>query len=149
MLLPLVPRPDRQHAHLQLERRRHPVERLHPVRRDALAVGVEIDEAGAHHLPARIDQARALGLGDASDPRDAAVPQADIGNLVAAGLGIDHPSPGNDAIESCARHDVPPPPVFKCPPRPGRFRKGRSGSGKPVYFAFPATSGQSLSLKGR
>ena len=44
-----IPGGDRQHAGLEVERRRHPVERLHAVGRDRLAVGVQVDEAGRHH----------------------------------------------------------------------------------------------------
>ena len=52
-----IPGCDRQHARLEVERRRHPVERLHAVGRDRLAVRVQVDEAGSHHQSGRVDRA--------------------------------------------------------------------------------------------
>ncbi len=67
--LALIPGRDRQHARLEVERRRHPVERLHAVGRDRLAVRVQIDEAGSHHEAGRVDH-----------PLGAAEPGADSGD---------------------------------------------------------------------
>ena len=123
-----IPGCDRQYARLEVERRRHPVERLHAVGRDRLAMRVQVNEAGSHHQFGRVDH-----------PFGAAEPRADSGDLViqhrhiANGVHpadrIHHPA----ATDHQATHIVTPARKNPGPPRPAAAPEARQ----------PATQGPS------
>ena len=86
-----IPGCDRQHAGLEVERRRHPVERLHAVGRDRLAVRVQVDEAGRHHQPGRVDHP--LGAAEpGADGGDLPIHHRDIADRVHPARRIHHPA---------------------------------------------------------
>ena len=86
-----IPGCDRQDARLEVERRRHPVERLHAVGRDRLAVRVQVDEAGSHHEPGRVDHP--FGAAEpGADSGDLAIQHRHIANGVHPARRIHHPA---------------------------------------------------------
>jgi hypothetical protein len=98
-----IPGCDRQYARLEVERRRHPVERLHAVCRDRLAVRVQIDEAGSDHKASRVDHP--LGAAEpGADSGDLAIQHRHIANGVHPARRIHHPA----ASDYQATHSVIP-----------------------------------------
>ena len=98
-----IPGCDRQYARLEVERRRHPVERLHAVGRDRLAVRVQVDEAGRHHEASRVDHP--FGAAEpGADSGDPAIHDSHIANGVHPACRIHHPA----ATDHQASHIVIP-----------------------------------------
>lgn len=65
-------------------------------------MGVEVDEARGHHQALDVDHL-AAGQRGARDRRDRVPVDADPPNGVEAGLGIDHPSLGQDEVVGLGR----------------------------------------------
>ena len=86
-----IPGCDRQHARLEVERRRHPVECLHAVGRDRLTVRMQVDEAGSYHKAGRVDHP--LGAAEpGADSGDLAIHHRHIANRVHPARRIHHPA---------------------------------------------------------
>lgn len=120
--LALVPGADRQHAGLEIERRRHAVERLHAVGGDRLAVGVQIDEAGRDHEAGGIDHP--LGAAKrGADRGDLAVHHCHIANGVHSARRIHHPA----ARDHQTAHIVTPPSKSPQPPKVRQQLRRHSG----------------------
>ncbi len=114
-----IPGCDRQHPRLEVEGCRHPVERLHAVGRDRLAVRVQVDEAGSHHQPGRVDHP--FG---ATEPRadsgDLAIQHRHIANGIHPAGRIHHPA----ATDHQATHITTPARSNPGPPRPAAAPEG-------------------------
>ena len=98
-----VPGCDRHHARLEVERRRHPVEGLHAVRGDRLAVRVQVDEAGSDDKPGGVDDP--LGAAE-SRPHggDPAIQQRHVARRIHPARRIHHPAA---ADHQAAHEDAP------------------------------------------
>ena len=97
---PLALREEARHvgdSDLELERRRHAVERLEPVVLRILAVRVEVDEARRDHEARGVEHGRApqrlLRNG-----RDAAARNPDVADRVETGLGVHDPASLKDDL---------------------------------------------------
>jgi hypothetical protein len=92
--LPAIPGRDRQHAGLEVQCRGDPVEGLHAVGRNRLAMGMKVDEAGSHDQPLRVDHT--LGAAEiGADRDDLSVRDRDIGDAIMAAFRIDDPATGD------------------------------------------------------
>ena len=84
-------------ARFQLKGGRDAVERLQPQARYLVDVTVQVDEASGHDVAGCV-QLGPAGREARADRDHAAVADADVGHLVPAGLGVDHPA--------AAQHEV-------------------------------------------
>ena len=92
-----VPLRDREDAELELERRRHAVERLQARAETVLAVGMQIDETRRHHETADIDGPAAADRPLGNDG-DAPIDDADMADGIGARGGVDDPAVGEDEV---------------------------------------------------
>ena len=93
-----IPAIDVGRADLELERRRHAVERLKPIRLLGLPVRVKVDEARGDHESARVDD-RLAGERRLGDRGNLSAADADAAHGVQARLRIDDASPDDDEVE--------------------------------------------------
>ncbi len=96
--LVLVPGRHGQRAGFQFQRCRHAIERLHPVRRQRLAMRVQVDKSRRHDQAAGVDLVRARTR-RLSDRGDAPPGDRDIGHRIEARFRIDHPAIANDEFK--------------------------------------------------
>ena len=95
--LRLVPLGNRQHAHFQFQRGRHPVKGLHPVGGNRLAMRVDVDKAGRDDQPGGVDLARG-GAKIGADAGDRIARDRDIADLIETRLGVDHAAVADQQI---------------------------------------------------
>ena len=95
---PPVPAVDGIRPDLELQGRRHAVQRLVPVADRVLSVRVQVDEAGRDHQSPGIDH-RGPRQRRPGDRRDRAVPDPDVAHRVEPALRVDDPPPGEHDVE--------------------------------------------------